>query len=214
MNVIDCRPLALPGVFVVRYKRFRDGRGYFTEHFRKSDVAALCGGAVMGGGAVVQANESYSSAGTVRGLHFQWQPYQGKLVRTLRGRMVDLVLDIRPGSPTLGRVVAHDMPADPERDWDEWIWVPPGFAHGNYYTEASSIEYLCTGEYNPSAEAGISLCAGDLDWSLCDPLLKREFDSVLASPGAKMSEKDRDAFSMVEWLRDSRSAMFLPDRFS
>ncbi|MBP7867733.1 MAG: dTDP-4-dehydrorhamnose 3,5-epimerase family protein [Acidobacteria bacterium] len=209
MKLIEIRPLAIPDVKVLRFGRFRDERGYFTEHFRRSDLAALDGGVILDGGAILQANESRSRAGVVRGLHIQWEPVMGKLVRTVDGRMVDLVLDLRKGSPSLGRVIAYDMPADPDRDWDEWIWVPVGFAHGNYFTEPSAIEYFCTSAYGPGCEAGISPLAPDLDWSLCDPALREEFQGLPDRfGGVLLSEKDRAGLTLAAWLADPLSDRF------
>ena len=131
----------------------------------------------------------------------------GKLVRTVQGRMVDLVLDIRKGSPTEGKILAVDMIAYPEMDYSTWIWVPPGFAHGNFFSEPTTIEYLCTGQYSPGCECGISPLSTDLDWSLCDPLLKKEFDDLL-SKNPIISEKDRDGITYNEWKSDSRSENF------
>jgi dTDP-4-dehydrorhamnose 3,5-epimerase len=132
----------------------------------------------------------------------------GKLVRTLTGRMVDIVLDIRRGSPTLGLALLVDMPYDDDSDASEWIWVPPGFAHGNYFTMPTRIEYLCTGEWSPTCEAGISPLAPDIDWSLADAALKSELDAVLA--GAPfITDKDRDGFSLASWLADGRSDNFV-----
>src|SRR5262249_31441506 len=148
-KIVEARRLALPGVHIVRFARFSDERGYFTETFRRSDVEAHEGAEFLRDLDFVQVNESVSRAGVVRGLHFQWNPYMGKLVRTISGRMVDLVLDIRLGSPTFGMLLAHDMPATPSDETTEWIWVPPGFAHGNFFTEETIIEYFCTGEYSP-----------------------------------------------------------------
>jgi dTDP-4-dehydrorhamnose 3,5-epimerase len=132
----------------------------------------------------------------------------GKLVRTLTGSMVDMVLDIRKGSPTEGRIIAYDMPASNERDYDEWIWIPPGFAHGNFFTKESNIEYLCTGEYSKGCESGISPLATDINWSLCDPKLKEKFYSLINS-GAIISDKDRNAQSLSDWKKDSRSDNFV-----
>ncbi len=174
MKIVAVETLAIAEVKVIRFGRFGDHRGYFTEPFRRSDIDAqaefLCGVQFP------QSNESYSHPNVVRGLHFQWNPRMGKLVRTIAGRMVDLVMDIRQGSPTYGKIIAHDMPASADRTEAEWIWVPPGFAHGNFFTEPSYIEYYCSGEYSPGCEAGISPLADDLDWSLCDPALKAQFD--------------------------------------
>jgi dTDP-4-dehydrorhamnose 3,5-epimerase len=197
----------LPGVKVIRFARFRDQRGYFTEPFRRSDVDNHGEIACLKGQAFVQTNESFSRPNVVRGLHFQWNPPMGKLVRTLQGHMVDIVLDIRKGSPTLGKAAMYNMPADDAADWSEWIWVPSGFAHGNFFPVASRIEYYCTGEYSQGFEAGISPLAPDIDWSLCDPALKAEFDA-LASNGLVISDKDRDAPALQAWLADPRSDHF------
>ena len=111
VKILDVRTLAVPEIRVVRFARFLDDRGYFSEPYRRSDLEAETAAEFLHGRSFAQINESYSHAGVVRGLHFQWNPFMGKLVRTISGRMVDLVLDIRLGSPTLGKIVAHDMPA-------------------------------------------------------------------------------------------------------
>ena len=172
MKILEVRTLPVPEIKVIRFGRFRDERGYFTEPYRRSDVDAIRT-EFLAGLSFPQVNESCSRAGVVRGLHFQWNPFMGKLVRTISGRMVDLVLDIRLDSPTLGKIVAYDMPASREADCSEWIWVPPGFAHGNLFTEETIIEYFCTGEYSPGNEAAVSPLAADLDWSLCEPTFVR-----------------------------------------
>jgi dTDP-4-dehydrorhamnose 3,5-epimerase len=208
MKILSVTPLALPDVQVVRAARFRDGRGYFSEHFRASDFEALAAGPLGApGAAILQANESRSKEGVVRGLHFQWSPDMGKLVRPVSGRLFDMALDIRRGSPTLGRIIIHEMPCDPDADWLEWIWLPPGFAHGMFFREESLVEYFCTAEYSPATEAGISPLAPDLDWSLCDPRLKGEFDSLL-SAGAALSAKDREGLTLAAWLAGEDSANF------
>jgi dTDP-4-dehydrorhamnose 3,5-epimerase len=155
----------------------------------------------------VQANESYSRAGTIRGLHFQWNPYMGKLVRTIQGHMVDIVLDIRQGSPTLGRALLYEMASQPTQDCAEWIWVPPGFAHGNYFTADTHIEYFCTGEYSPRCEAAISPLSHDIDWSLADAALKNTFDRLVSS-APLIADKDRQAPGMRAWSTDARAGEF------
>lgn len=211
MKILDVKTLSIPEIKVVRYHRFRDHRGYFTEHFRKSDFDENPALGFLRGVDFRQANESYSRRGTVRGLHFQWNPYMGKLVRPLHGRLVDLVLDVRKGSPTFGQLIAYDLPARPEADFAEWIWVPPGFAHGTLLPEDSAIEYFCSGEYSPRCEAGISPLAEDIDWSLCDPALRRLFQEVAAGE-LLLSDKDRDGLSLAAWHRDERSELFVYGR--
>lgn len=210
MKILDVRDLELEGVKIIRYARFTDGRGFFAEHFRKSDFRSHPQLGCMKKIEFLQCNESYSKPGTVRGLHFQWNPYMGKLVRTLTGRMIDMVLDIRKGSPTFGKIIGYDMPANLRADFGELIWVPPGFAHGNFYTEESNIEYFCSGEYNPECEAGISPLAADIDWSFFDSELKSEFDAI-ASSNPLMSEKDQKGHSLSSWLANSNSKQFLWD---
>lgn len=208
MKILSVEQLEIPEIKVVRFARFGDKRGYFTEHFRKDDFENNPLTPFMVGVEFVQANESFSRASTARGLHFQWNPYMGKLVRTLRGHMIDLVLDIRKGSPTFGKAIAHDMPSDENDDTNEWIWVPPGFAHGNVFPVDTAIEYFCSGRYSPGNEAGISPLAEDIDWSLCDENLRQtSFD--IASSTQLMTDKDRNSLSVSAWESDERSKNFV-----
>ena len=120
---------------------------------------------------------------------------------------MDLFLDIRLGSPTFGKIAACEMAAPADAAWGEWIWLPLGFAHGVFFTVESRIEYLCSGAYNQACEAGPSPVTGDLDWSLCDAVLKGEFDALIAN-GAVLSEKDRQGLSLTAWAADSRAQHF------
>jgi len=208
MKILAVKTLPLREIKVVRFARFGDHRGYFTETYRKSDFGKHPELGFLRGVEFLQANESFSKKGTVRGLHFQWNPYMGKLVRTLSGRMIDLALDIRKGSPTFGTIVAHDMPGRTSAEYDEWIWVPPGFAHGNFFPEDTQIEYFCSGEYSQGCEAGISPLAPDIVWSLVDPELKRLYEAV--APATELiTPKDKNAFSLTAWKQDERSDNFI-----
>lgn len=204
MKILEVKPLIIPSVIVIRYLRFSDSRGYFTETYRESDVEAI--GKIFPV-QMVQSNESYSKKGVVRGLHFQWNPYMGKLVRTISGHMVDLALDIRKDSPWQGKIIAYDMPVDGDQNYGEWIWIPPGFAHGNFFLEDTTIEYFCSGEYNPNCEACIGPLSHHLDWSLCDPLLRHQL-LQLTETELIMSDKDSSALSFVEWMSDERARNF------
>jgi dTDP-4-dehydrorhamnose 3,5-epimerase len=203
VKIVEIKDLALEGVKVVRFGRFPDDRGYFAEHYRKSDMASA-----LGIPEFVQSNESFSRTGTLRGLHLQWNPYMGKLVRTLMGRMVDLVLDVRKGSQTFGKIIAYDLPAHRDGDFDEWIWLPPGFAHGNVFPQESLIEYFCTGEYSPGNEGTVSPFAKDLDWSLCAPDLKTLFDGIAATT-TLVTQKDRDGHSLASWQASAPADKFV-----
>lgn len=211
MKIGRVKKLQIEAIKVIKFARFCDRRGYFTEHYRKDDFNNHAEMGFMKDVEFVQCNESYSKKGTIRGLHFQWNPYMGKLVRTLAGRMVDMVLDIRKGSPTFGKIILYDMPADHKADYHEWIWVPPGFAHGNFFPEDSVIEYFCSGEYSPGCEASISPLAKDIDWTLCDTNLKQLFDSIVHSTSL-ITDKDKNGFSVNDWKSHEHSNNFIYGR--
>jgi len=208
MKIFRVNTLEIGAIKVIRFARFCDHRGYFTEHYRKSDFMNQPELDFTKDVEFVQANESYSQKGTVRGLHFQWNPYMGKLVRTLTGRMIDMVLDIRKSSPTFGQIVLYDMPADHRADYQEWIWVPPGFAHGNFFTEDTMIEYFCSGEYSPGCEGIISPLAKDIDWTLCNNEWKKLFDSIAPTTNL-ITDKDKNGLSVNSWESDEQSGNFV-----
>ena len=205
MKILETVSLPLAGTHLIRFARFCDQRGYFTETFRRSDFDGLD---FLEGIQFVQSNESFSKRGVIRGLHFQWNPYMGKLVRTIQGRAIDLILDIRSGSPTFGKAIAVDLPATPDADANEWVWIPPGFAHGNLFTEPTTIEYFCSGQYSHGCEAGISPLAADIDWSLCDPKLKATFDEF-SSTTAILTDKDRIGFTLGSWSQEEAAKNFV-----
>ena len=209
MNIEEVKNLALTGVKSIRYKRFVDHRGYFTETMRKSDLDVIENGSIFKQVNFVQSNESFSKKGVVRGLHFQWDPYMGKLIRTIEGRMVDMVMDIRKGSKNFGQIILFDMPSNRDDDFGTWLWVPVGFAHGNFFTEDSIIEYYCTGSYNPQGEAGISPLSEDIDWSLCDKSLLDEFIKITQSDKLLMSDKDKEGHSLETWSQMPESDKFI-----
>ncbi|MBT3864712.1 dTDP-4-dehydrorhamnose 3,5-epimerase [Candidatus Peregrinibacteria bacterium] len=210
MKFVGTKSLSIPDIKVITFGRFPDHRGYFTETFRKSDfqneipeIAEF-----MKDIEFTQANESFSKAGTFRGLHFQWNPYMGKLVRPITGHLIDFALDIRKNSPTFGKIIAYDMPANLDNTEAEWIWLPPGFAHGVFLPEDSLIEYMCSGEYSQGCEAGISPLAEDIDWSLCDPELKKIFDENVPTTEL-ITDKDKDGMTLAQWGESENSDQFI-----
>ena len=180
-------------------KVFHDDRGYFFESYNKQSFEKELGYSIN----FVQDNQARSVKNVLRGLHFQWNPNMGKLVRTISGHMVDLILDLREGSPTLGKIAAFDMPTSPSDTSTSWIWVPEGCAHGNFFLQDSHIEYYCSGAYNGACEAGISPYSEDIDWSICDPALKSLFfelkDSFITTP------KDLNGLSFSKWMQSSEA---------
>ena len=189
MKISDIKSLAIPAIKVVRFARFVDFRGYFTEPFRKSDFSAQL--EFMKGVDFLQFNESFSRSNVVRGLHFQWNPFMGKLVRTVQGRMVDLFLDIRKGSPTYGKAAAYDIPSSSDKDYAEWIWIPPGFAHGNYFTQESTIEYFVPANTVPAAKPGSRRSRPTLTGLSAIQTLKAEFDAIVANAPI-ITDKDKN----------------------
>ena len=153
MKILEVKTLAIPDIKVIRFGRYNDSRGYFTEVFRESDFQKLD---FMKGVKFLQCNDAYSKTGTFRGLHFQWNPYMGKLVRVVRGRILDFALDIRKCSPTFGKVIAYELISNPEDDQNEWIWLPPGFAHGFLTLEDRSVvEYHMSQIHHPDSARGV-----------------------------------------------------------
>lgn len=171
---MDIERLAIPDVVVFRPKRFGDHRGFFSETFRKSVLAEVGIDAEF-----VQDNHSLSAErGTIRGLHFQTPPRaQHKLVRVVRGAILDVAVDIRTGSPTYGRHVAVEISADA---WNQ-ILVPIGFAHGLCtLLPDTEVLYKVSDYYAPDCDAGLL-------WN--DPALGIAWP--VAEADAVLSDKDR-----------------------
>lgn len=140
---------ALDGVLVIEPKVFGDARGFFYESFNEKAFNALAGvGAVF-----VQDNHSRSSRGVLRGLHYQVQQPQGKLVRVVRGAVFDVAVDIRRSSPTFGQWIGVELTEENHRQ----VWVPPGFAHGFVVlSEFADFLYKTTSYYAPQHERCIA----------------------------------------------------------
>lgn len=201
MKILEIKSVVFPEVKAIKFERFFDERGFFTETFRKSQLDFFSKYEIL------QANISYSSGGVIRGLHFQWKPDQGKLVRVISGLMIDLFLDIRKGSPTFGKIGAIKLENDFKKKEEVMLWIPPGFAHGFAALKTICMEYYCTAEYVPGHEAGIRPLAQDIDWSLSDLTLKKEIDEIAKE--AVFSEKDKIGCTLCEWIKDPRSENYI-----
>ena len=157
---------AIEGVVIIEPKVFGDARGYFFESFSQREfdekVAPILGHKIT----FVQDNESMSSYGVMRGLHFQCPPFtQSKLVRCVKGAVLDVAVDIRKGSPTYGQHVAVELTEDNHRQF----FVPRGFAHGfAVLSETAIFQYKCDEFYHPEADDGISILDESLgiDWRI------------------------------------------------
>jgi dTDP-4-dehydrorhamnose 3,5-epimerase len=166
---------------------FQDTRGFFMESFRSDQFQAL--GIPTN---FVQDNHSRSAKGVLRGLHFQWEPPMGKLMRVSLGSAYFVAVDIRKGSPTLGKWCGVEASAENRRQ----VWAPAGFARGFcVLSEVAEIQYKCTGLYNSQAESGI--CWNDpeigITWPVSEPAL---------------SVRDQNAQSLTQWLATPESEHF------
>ena len=151
----------IDGVFIIEPRVFNDARGYFFESYSERDFNAQVREIHF-----VQDNESKSSYGVMRGLHFQRPPFtQSKLVRCVKGAVLDVAVDIRKGSPTYGQHVAVELTEDNHRQF----FVPRGFAHGfAVLSEEAVFQYKCDNFYHPEADGGISILDASLgiDWRI------------------------------------------------
>jgi dTDP-4-dehydrorhamnose 3,5-epimerase len=158
-------PTALPEVLLVEPRCFADSRGHLFEAYaqRRYREAGIVD-------TFVQINQSHSVAGVVRGLHYQLgDPPQAKLVRVVRGRILDVAVDLRRGGPRFGRHVAVELSADNRRQ----LYLPPGFAHGFCALEPSDVLYLQSAHYAPELERGVRHDDPRLaiHWPVSEPLI-------------------------------------------
>lgn len=181
MNVIKTD---IEGVVIIEPKVFGDSRGYFFESYSQRDFDAAVGQVRF-----VQDNESKSCYGVIRGLHFQKPPFeQSKLVRAVKGRVLDVAVDIRAGSPTFGKHVAVELAEDNHRQ----LFIPKGFAHGfAVLSEEAVFQYKCDSFYAPGSEGAIA-------WD--DPELG--IDWRIPSDRVILSEKDRHHPHLSEVIVD------------
>ncbi len=174
-------PTAIPEVLILEPKVFGDARGFFFESFNARDFAQATGLEV----AFVQDNHSKSAKGVLRGLHYQIQHPQGKLVRVVEGEVLDVVVDLRRSSPTFGRWVGERLSADNHKQ----LWVPPGFAHGFVVlSESAEILYKTTDYWFPEHERSLlwNDPAVGIDWPIDGPPLLAAKDAA----GKRLGEAD------------------------
>lgn len=166
----------IPGVWIIEPKVFKDARGYFMEAFKQSEFEVKIGKITF-----IQDNESCSSKGVLRGLHYQLAPYsQSKLVRVIKGRVIDVAVDVREGSPTFGKYVAVELSEENKRQ----LFIPQGFAHGfHVLSEEAIFTYKVDNPYTPSHERGIRYD---------DPSIHVEW-GIEADERVNLSEKDTKA---------------------
>ena len=165
MKFIDkmkVRKTDIQDLLVIEPEIYGDSRGYFFESFSKRKFEAATGVQAD----FVQDNESKSAYGVIRGLHFQKDPHaQAKLVRVVRGKVLDVAVDLRPDSPTYGRYHAEELSEDNHLQ----LYIPKGFAHGfSVLSDEAVLQYKCDGYYNPESEGGIAWNDPDLniDWGI------------------------------------------------
>ena len=169
MNIIETE---IQGVYIIEPKVFGDSRGYFFESYSRREFEAKVGPVEF-----VQDNESKSCYGVVRGLHFQKPPHtQAKLVRVVKGKVLDVAVDLRKDSPTYGRHVSVELSEDNHRQ----VFIPKGFAHGfSVLSEEAVFQYKCDDYYAPETECAIAWNDPELniDWRIpADQVILSEKD--------------------------------------
>lgn len=177
----------LRDLLIVEHEVFEDDRGFFKEVFRE-DVFREAGLPTS----FVQLNHSRSAQNVVRGLHFQWEPPMGKLMRVTNGSAFLVAVDVRHDSPTLGQWFGTEVDAASNRQ----VWAPAGFARGFcVLSDFAEIQYLCTGVYNGGSESGIlwNDPAIGVEWPVDEPIL---------------SKKDEQAQTLEQWLQKPDSRHF------
>jgi dTDP-4-dehydrorhamnose 3,5-epimerase len=170
---MDVTTTDLPGVLLVRPRVFRDSRGSFLESWHGDRYARAGIPATF-----VQDNAASSRRGVIRGLHYQYPEPQGKLVMVLLGTVLDVVVDIRQGSPAFGKWLGAELSSENGHQ----LWIPEGFAHGYaVLSDSAVVAYKCTRSYNPAGDAAIRYNdpALGIDWGVVDPILS---DRDLAAP--------------------------------
>lgn len=165
---MEIKATKIPGVIEFVPRKFEDDRGVFFETFTQKLFDEACPGIEF-----VQENESFSKKGVIRGLHFQDAPWaQGKLVRVVKGRVIDVAVDIRVDSPTFGKHVAIQLDAE----LSNMLYVPEGFAHGFSVLDEAIFQYKCTNYYNKAAEGGIRFDDPELsiNWGVNNPIISEK----------------------------------------
>jgi dTDP-4-dehydrorhamnose 3,5-epimerase len=171
----------LDQVFVIIPQVVGDSRGFFMETFRADRFREIGLPTEF-----VQDNHSRSAKGVLRGLHFQWDPPMGKLMRVTNGAAFLVAVDVRKGSPTLGKWMGMEVSAENKKQ----VWAPYGFARGFCtLTDPCEVQYKCTGHYNPQGESSIYL--GDPEIGIHWPIHPE---------GGLLSERDRNAQTLAQWL--------------
>jgi len=162
---VDVTPLSLPDLKLVTPRVFRDHRGFFLETYQEARYEAAGISARF-----VQDNHARSTRGTLRGLHYQAVPGQAKLVRAVLGRVFDVAVDIRPGSPTFGKWAGVELDAETHQQ----LFIPVGFAHGYaVLSEVAEVEYKVTSYYDAAQELSIRWNDPELGvaWPVAEPVL-------------------------------------------
>ncbi|MBR0452362.1 MAG: dTDP-4-dehydrorhamnose 3,5-epimerase, partial [Bacteroidales bacterium] len=165
MEVIKTK---IEGPLIIEPKVFGDNRGYFYESYNAKEFAEKVDPSIV----FVQDNQSYSTYGVLRGLHFQCPPHaQAKLVRVIQGRVMDVAVDIRKGSPTYGQYVSVELSGENHRQ----LFIPKGFAHGFVVlSETALFQYKCDNLYEPSSEGALAWDDADIaiEWPLSEEQIK------------------------------------------
>lgn len=175
-------------ILIQKINKFQDSRGFFYESYKENFLSEEYGITKK----FVQDNHSVSKYGVIRGMHYQWDSPMDKLVRVSKGKIVDVIIDIRKNSPTFGEVSSYLL--DEENNYQ--LWIPAGFAHGFVsLSQEAHVQYKCTEVYNKDAESGI--CP-------LDKKTKSIFLKYISKNDIILSEKDKSSKSFSEYCLDAK----------
>lgn len=178
----------LEPILITEINKFEDSRGFFYESYKQNFLEKKYGITKK----FVQDNHSVSRFGVIRGMHYQWNGPMDKLVRVSKGKIVDILLDIRKQSKTFGQIISFIL----DEQNNDQLWVPAGFAHSFISLSSEShVQYKCTEFYNKEGEAGISPL---------DPKIKPYFLKYINESDVIISDKDKNAQTFAEYAKDPK----------
>ncbi len=187
MRILSNQRQVIDDIRIITFQSYKDERGSFAEIWTCELEECI-------NEKLVQLNESTLTPQSVRGLHSQYHPKMGKLVRCIEGEVYDYAIDIRKESATLGKALIIKLCHS-----NEWLWIPDGFAHAvyNVSNQTGKIQYFCSSKYNEPCNIAIYPFSDGIDYSLCDGNYLKDFEKLKNNP--IISEKDKNAPHFMSW---------------
>ena len=196
MKIVQVDSLGIPEIKIVKFFRPQDGRGYHSEVFSRYHIESYLPD--LKGEQFVRIEETFSLQRVVRGLYYQAFPEVHTLSRLVSGIIVYLALDLRIVSPTYGKMVGTLLSNDLGGYHSKWVWVPSGFAHGFVVIHQAVVQVMSTGLLDLDSQVSIHPFAEDIDWSLCDDGVIKDF-LLIKNESPILSLDDKKGITLAEW---------------